>query len=96
MGLDIRLPIGSMFFIIGVLLALYGLLTGSNIELYTRAGGTNVNLWWGMVMVVFGALMIVLARRATAAGAQEGAHPTAQSIEGKRTEEREHKLGLER
>lgn len=96
MGLDIRLPIGLMFFIIGILLALYGLLTESNVELYARAGGTNVNLWWGGVMLIFGALMIVLARRATATGGQEGAHPTAESPEGKRTEEREHKLGLER
>lgn len=96
MGLDIRLPIGLMFLIIGVLLALYGLLTGSNVDLYARAGGTNVNLWWGAVMLIFGALMIFLGRRATATGAQQGAHPTAESSEGKRTEEREHKLGLER
>ncbi len=96
MGLDIRLPIGLMFFIIGLLLALYGLLTESNVDLYARAGGTNVNLWWGLVMLIFGALMVVLARRAMATGVQQGAHPSADSPEGKRTEEREHTQGLER
>ncbi len=96
MGLDIRLPIGLMFFIIGILLALYGLLTESNIDLYARAGGTNVNLWWGAVMLVFGALMAVLGRRATTTGGQQGAHTAAESPEGNRTEAREHKLGLER
>jgi hypothetical protein len=27
------------------------------------ASGTNVNLWWGAVMIVFGVLMLFLARR---------------------------------
>jgi len=61
MGLDIRLPIGALFTIIGVLLAGYGLV--SDRALYQRSLGVNVNLWWGLVLVAFGAVMLALARR---------------------------------
>ena len=61
MGLDIRLPIGALFTILGVLLAGYGL--GSNATIYQRSLGINVNLVWGMVLLVFGLVMIFLGRR---------------------------------
>jgi hypothetical protein len=32
--------------------------------MYERAGSVNVNLWWGVVMLVFGATMWGLAARA--------------------------------
>lgn len=57
MGLDIRLPIGLMFTLIGLLMAVYGLFTG-NSDLYQRSLGINVNLWWGIVQVIFGAWML--------------------------------------
>jgi hypothetical protein len=60
--LDIRLPIGLMFTIIGVLLVLYGLTSDSSI--YTRSLGINVNLAWGVVLTIFGAVMLALGRRA--------------------------------
>jgi hypothetical protein len=63
MGLDIRTPIGLMFAIFGVLLAGYGLLTrGSSI--YQRSLGYNINLEWGAVLLVFGAVMLWLGRGA--------------------------------
>ena len=62
MGLDIRLPIGLMFTFIGLLMAIYGLVTG-NSEMYERSLGINVNLWWGVVQVVFGAWMLFSALR---------------------------------
>ncbi len=58
MRLDIRLPIGGMFFLFGVILAIYGLATGGN-EMYQRSLGVNVNLWWGLVMLIFGGLMLI-------------------------------------
>ena len=61
MGLDIRLPLGLLFTIIGVLLAGYGLVADASI--YERSLGINVNLWWGLAMLLFGAAMLVLARR---------------------------------
>jgi hypothetical protein len=61
-GLDIRTPIGIMFAIIGALLAIYGLTTG------TQTLGLNMNLIWGSVLAVFGAVMLLLARHAASRG----------------------------
>jgi protein-S-isoprenylcysteine O-methyltransferase Ste14 len=63
MGLDIRWPIGLMFSLIGLLLVLYGLITGSNTEIYSRSLNLNVNLYWGLLLVVFGGLMLFFAWR---------------------------------
>lgn len=63
MGLDIRTPIGLMFGIFGLLLCGYGLATrGSSI--YERSLGSNVNLEWGAVLLLFGGVMLWLGRRA--------------------------------
>jgi hypothetical protein len=59
MGLDIRWPIGLMFTLIGALLALNGVLTGSNTQMYERSLGININLIWGVVLLVFGVLMLL-------------------------------------
>lgn len=64
MQLDVRLPMGMMFAIIGVILSLYGLITWSDPELYQRSLGYNVNFWWGLFLAAFGAAMLLLARRA--------------------------------
>ncbi len=61
MGLDIRLPIGMMFTLLGALLGIYGLATGSDSDLYKSSLGLNVNLWWGLVLFVFGAIMLAFA-----------------------------------
>ena len=66
MKLDLRLPIGLMFSIIGVLLAVFGF--ASDPAIYQRSLGINVNLWWGLVLVVFGLVMLWLVRRGTARG----------------------------
>ncbi|MGE0352789.1 MAG: hypothetical protein AB7I33_16700 [Gemmatimonadales bacterium] len=62
MNLDLRLPIGLMFTIIGALLTLFGLV--SDRAIYDRSLGINVNLWWGLVLFVFGGLMLLFAIRA--------------------------------
>ena len=62
MGLDIRYPIGLMFGIIGLVMVVYGLLTGGG-PMYQRSLGINVNVWWGAVLLVFGALMLYFARK---------------------------------
>jgi multisubunit Na+/H+ antiporter MnhG subunit len=61
MGLDIRLPIGALFTFLGVLLAGYGLV--SDPAIYERSLGINVNLWWGVALLVFGLIMLVLGKR---------------------------------
>ena len=65
MNLDLRLPIGLMFSLFGVLLTLFGLL--SDPAIYGRSLGINVNLWWGLVLLAFGLVMLWLARRRTKA-----------------------------
>ena len=60
MGLDIKLPIGLIFTIFGLLLTLYGIFTGSDQALYARSFGINMNLWSGIGMLVFGLIMLGL------------------------------------
>ena len=81
MGLDIRWPIGLMFSLIGALLVIYGLVTGSNAEIYQRSLGLNVNLYWGLLLLVFGGWMLTMAWR----GAQKSAEsqPPAKSDQTK-------------
>jgi len=63
MGLDIRLPIGSFFALIGVILAAYGM--SSDPSIYQRSLGINVNTIWGLLLAAFGATMFYFGRRAT-------------------------------
>jgi hypothetical protein len=63
MGLDLRWPIGLMFSLIGLLLTIYGGMTGSNADLYKGSLGININLRWGLVLLVFGAFMLFMAFR---------------------------------
>jgi len=62
MKLDLRLPIGLMFTILGAILTWYGLT--SNDAIYDRSLGINVNLWWGLVVLAFGLVMLAFAIRA--------------------------------
>lgn len=68
MGLDIRIPLGSLFVILGALLAGYGVF--SNPAIYQRSLGIDVNLWWGLALLAFGLAMLALAWRAAAAQAR--------------------------
>jgi hypothetical protein len=61
MGLDVRVPVGVMFALMGALLAGYGVLGDQSI--YARSLGINVNTIWGGVMIVFGAVLLILASR---------------------------------
>ena len=53
-----------MFTLLGALLAIYGLATGSDAEMYKSSLDLNINLWWGLVLFVFGAVMLFFALRA--------------------------------
>lgn len=63
MILDLRIPLGLMFTLTGLLLSLYGLFTNSNAELYQKSLGVNANLWWGIVLLIFGLTMYLTGRR---------------------------------
>jgi hypothetical protein len=63
MNFDLRFPIGFMFSVYGAVLAIFGV--SSNHEIYdTHSLGININLGWGLVLLVFGVIMLLLAWRA--------------------------------
>ena len=62
MGLDIKIPIGLMFSILGLLLTIFGLATGADAELYERSLGININLWTGLAMLVLGVFMLATSK----------------------------------
>jgi len=57
-GLDVRLPIGIMFVLMGLTLVLYGWMTNGVPGFYDKSLGININLWWGLVMTIFGGAML--------------------------------------
>ncbi|MBP7568576.1 MAG: hypothetical protein KBA95_00795 [Acidobacteria bacterium] len=59
--MDLRLPIGLLFVLLGLLLAGYGLV--SDPAIYSASLGINVNLRWGIVMLAFGLAMLSLVWR---------------------------------
>jgi len=64
MSLDIRYPIGWMFSLFGVILALFGLLGDK--QIYARSLGVNINLDAGVGLLAFGIVMLLLAWRGSA------------------------------
>jgi hypothetical protein len=86
MGLDIRLPIGGMFFIVGLLLSIYGVATVGDQAAYEKSLYINVNLWWGIVMLAFGAVFLAFGIR----GASKIKHGAVESPESKAAEARQH------
>lgn len=67
--LDIRWPIGLLFTVMGVLVALYGLISSARTRFVPLDNSAaerliNLNLWWGLIMLAFGIFMILGAVRA--------------------------------
>jgi multisubunit Na+/H+ antiporter MnhG subunit len=61
MTLDLRIPMGLMFLIVGAILSIFGIVTRGS-DIYTRSAGMDINLIWGLVMFVFGVAMFLLGR----------------------------------
>ena len=57
MGLDVSVPVGLLFSAIGLALIAYGLVSDPGI--YAKSLGINVNLWWGLVLLAFGVVMLL-------------------------------------
>jgi uncharacterized protein YhhL (DUF1145 family) len=60
---DIRIPIGLMFSILGVLITVFGFITMSNTEMYQKSLNINVNIIMGILMLVFGTIMLFFAMK---------------------------------
>jgi len=65
MGMDIRLPLGVMFVLLGLLLLGFGI--ASDPSAYQQSLGININLKWGLVLLAFGTLMLLLTWRTASA-----------------------------
>jgi hypothetical protein len=62
--MDMRLPMGIMFCIIGLMIGLYGLFTMGSPMYVQHSLGIDINLWWGLVLLLFGLAMLGLVWRA--------------------------------
>jgi membrane-bound ClpP family serine protease len=62
MGLDIKIPIGLMFTLLGLILTILGLATAGDTEMYQQSLGYNINLFSGILMLVFGGFMLFTSR----------------------------------
>jgi len=60
---DIRIPIGLMFSILGIIISVHGIVTGSDHEMYQKSLGININIIMGILMLVFGVLMLWFSRK---------------------------------
>jgi hypothetical protein len=60
---DIRIPIGLMFSIIGILISVFGLATMSDTEMYQKSLNINVNLIMGVLMLIFGLVMLYMSQK---------------------------------
>ncbi len=58
---DLRIPIGFFFALLGALLVGTGVFRP---DLHARLAGSDVNIYAGVAMLVFGGAMLLLARRA--------------------------------
>jgi predicted phage tail protein len=62
-GFDLRFALGSLFVVLGALLVLASFTGGADAN--ARSLGVDVNLFWGALMIVFGGVCLMLARRDT-------------------------------
>ena len=61
MNFDLRLPLGLIFTLYGIILVGTGLL--SSPEMIRQTLGQNVTLTWGFVQLLFGLTMLFLSRK---------------------------------
>lgn len=62
MHLDVRIPLGLLFLLLGLILIVHGFISGPAIYVQ-HSLGQNVNLLWGAVFALFGAGMLAFTRR---------------------------------
>jgi uncharacterized membrane protein HdeD (DUF308 family) len=63
MDFDLRFPIGILFTAYGVILSVFGAISKGS-EIYKKSLDDNINLQWGILLLVFGLFMLTLAVRA--------------------------------
>jgi hypothetical protein len=79
---DPRILLGMMFTLIGTILTAFGLSTRTNADVYAKSLGINANLWWGLVLLVFGIVTLTLGRRGQSR--MENATGTGEPLENRK------------
>jgi hypothetical protein len=64
MSMDIRFPIGFMFTLTGLIITIWGFVSGP--EIYKKSLNVNINLWTGGAMLIFGIAFLALGLSAQA------------------------------
>lgn len=82
MNLDLRIPMGLMFLIVGAIMTIFGLFTRGSV-IYERSAGMNINLIWGVVMLVFGLIMFLLGRTSDKRAVAEPIEGTTRPLGGR-------------
>jgi ABC-type Fe3+-siderophore transport system permease subunit len=78
MNLDLRIPMGLMFTLVGLILSVFGLMTNGD-AMYAKSLGLNANLYWGVVLLIFGSIMFILGRRGQKAADAAPPKPVSES-----------------
>ncbi len=76
--LDVRIPIGAFFAIAGAILIVFGLV--SDKQIYEKSLNININLWWGLVMFIFGAIFLLTALRSANAEKKKAGSDESKAI----------------
>ncbi|MGA9060178.1 MAG: hypothetical protein WB341_00800 [Terracidiphilus sp.] len=63
---DARISMGMLFTLIGTILTAFGVATRTNTAVYAKCLGIDANLWWGLVLLAFGVVVLFLGRRGQA------------------------------
>ena len=75
MNLDLRIPMGLMFTFTGAILTVLGVSRPTaTLTSMQRASAINANLWWGLVLLVFGLTMFLLGRRVHSGASRKNRH----------------------
>jgi hypothetical protein len=64
MNFDLRVAVGWMFLLLGLLLGFFGYASKDNPALWVPSLGIDVDLWWGLVLAAFGLTMLALGKQA--------------------------------
>ncbi len=60
--LDIKIPIGLLFSILGIILTVVGAISYGDKDMYVKSLNININLWSGITMLIFGILMLYFSK----------------------------------
>jgi hypothetical protein len=60
-GIDIRVPMGLMFLIVGAIITIFGAMTNGDAMYTDHSLGININLIWGGILIIFSLTLLALA-----------------------------------